>query len=199
VVLGAGGGAYAFIFRSGKTTAVSPPSTATTPATPATSAASAASASTGQSTTSASPSASATVSASPSPSLVSIAPGVGSNPATPQVETVLSHFFQGINNHSYTEYTSALDAQERAKQTQASFDHGYSTTTDSGMTLTSLTSTGGGGLAATVTFTSHQAASSSVDNSTCNNWTLTFYLEPQGTGYLDDSAPSGYQPKYSDC
>jgi len=112
---------------------------------------------------------------------------------------VLSHYFRGINTHSYPVYASALDAEEKAKQTQSFFDKGYSTTTDSGMTLTSLTSTGNGGLAATVTFTSHQAASASVDNNACNHWTLTFYLVPQGSGYLDGAAPPNYQPTYSDC
>jgi hypothetical protein len=192
VVLAAGGAAYKLVSRPGKPAAS--PSAGAASATPTKPASASASTSPGTST-----SASATPSASPSPGLVSVASSVGSNPATPQVETVLSHFFQGINTHSYPEYISALDAQERAKQTQSAFDHGYSTTTDSGMTLTSLTGTGSGGLAATVTFTSHQAASSSVDNSTCNNWMLTFYLVPQGTGYLDGFAPSGYQPKYSDC
>ena len=66
------------------------------------------------------------------------------------------------------------------------------------MTLTSLTSNGSG-LTATVTFTSRQAASQSVDNSRCNDWTLSLYLVPQGSGYLIGPAPSGYQPNYSDC
>jgi hypothetical protein len=131
--------------------------------------------------------------------VVSIAPGVGSNPATPQVETVLSHYFQGINTHNYAEYSSALDSQQQAKQPKSAFDSGYSTTTDSGMTLTSLAGTSGGGLAATVTFTSHQSPSASVDKSACNHWTLTLYLVPHGTGYLEGSAPPGYQPIYSDC
>jgi hypothetical protein len=193
IVLGAGGAAYALFPKSTKSAAVTSPPTTSSGATPTTQA---------SATSSGSPSTSPTGSASaaPSPSVVSVAPGVGSNPATPQVETVLSHYFQGINTHNYAEYSSALDAQEQAKQSQSTFDSGYSTTTDSGMTLTSLSSTNGGGLAATVTFTSHQAASASVDNkSTCNHWRLTLYLVPQGTGYLEGTAPSGYQPTYSDC
>ena len=46
------------------------------------------------------------------------------------------------------------------------------------MTLTSLTPTGGGDLTATVTFTSRQSPSDSVDNSSCNDWTLNLYLVP---------------------
>jgi hypothetical protein len=195
IVLGAGGAAYALFPKSIKSAAVTSPPAASSGATPTTQSSATSSGSPGTS-----PTVTATGSASPSPSLVRVAQGVGSNPATPQVETVLTHYFQGINTHSYAEYSSALDAQEQAKQPQSTFDSGYSTTTDSGMTLTSLTSTSGGGLAATVTFTSHQSASASVDKkSTCNHWTLTLYLVPQGTGYLKGAAPSGYQPTYSDC
>ena len=195
IVLGAGGAAYALFPKSTKSAADTSPPATSSGATPTTQASA-----TSSGSSSTSPTGSATGSASPSPSLVSVAQSVGSNPDTPQVETVLSHYFQGINTHNYAEYSSALDAQEQAKQPQSSFDSGYSTTTDSGMTLTSLTSTSGGGLAATVTFTSHQSASASVDKkSTCNHWTLTLYLVPQGTGYLKGSAPSGYQPTYSDC
>ncbi|HVT70645.1 MAG TPA: hypothetical protein VHF26_23060, partial [Trebonia sp.] len=136
---------------------------------------------------------------SPAMSLVSIAPGVAAGPADADVETLLSHYFDGINTHNYAEYASTLDPAELAKQPQSTFDSGYATTTDSGMTLTSLTDNGGG-LTATVSFASRQSPGQSVDKSACNNWTLNFYLVAQGSsGYLIGPAPSGYQPTYSDC
>jgi len=67
------------------------------------------------------------------------------------------------------------------------------------MRLTSLTPTGQGDLTATVTFTSHQSPSDSVDGSACDAWTPNLYLIPNGTGYLITPAPSGYQPSYSAC
>jgi hypothetical protein len=124
---------------------------------------------------------------------------VTSSAAEPQVETLLSHYFHGINTRDYAEYASTLNPAQQAKQSQSKFSSGYSTTTDSAMTLTSLASDGAGGLVATVTFTSRQAPAQSVDNSACNDWTLNFYLVPQGTGYLIGPAPSGYQPSHSDC
>ena len=57
------------------------------------------------------PAASAPASASASPGVVSLGPGVASNPAEPAVETTLSRYFQGINTHNYAEYASALDPQ----------------------------------------------------------------------------------------
>jgi hypothetical protein len=191
VVLAAGGGAYALATKLGKHSTAPSGAGASTP--PASSSA------TGGTTQASSPPASASPTPSPTLSLVAIAPGVPASAAEPQVETLLSHYFNGINTHSYPEYASTLNAAEQAKQTQAEFASGYSSTTDSKMTLTGLSSANNGDLTATVTFTSHQSPGQSVDKSACNNWTLNLYLVPQGAGYLIGPAPSGYQPTYSDC
>jgi hypothetical protein len=190
VVLAAGGGAYALATTlGGHHAAQSPtqPSTGT-------------SATTGPSASAPAGSPAASPSATPSAtlSLVALAPGVSGNAAAPQVESLLSHYFHGINTRDYGEYASTLTPAEKARQTQSVFTSGYSTTTDSGMTVTTLTS-GSNGLTATVTFTSRQAQAQSVDHSSCNDWTLNFYLVPQGGGYLIGPEPSGYQPDHSDC
>ncbi len=192
VVLAAGGGAYALATKLGKHSTAQSGAGASTP--PASS-----SATGGATQQASSPPASASPTPSPTLSLVAIAPGVPASAAEPQVETLLSHYFNGINTHSYAEYASTLNAAEQAKQTQAEFASGYSSTTDSKMTLTGLSSADNGDLTATVTFTSHQSPGQSVDKSACNNWTLNLYLAPQGAGYLIGPAPSGYQPTYSDC
>ena len=190
VVLAAGGGAYAVANSLGKHSATgssSAPSTGST--TPAG----------GGSSSAGSPKQGGSPAPSPTLSLVTIGQGVTSSGAEPQVETLLSHYFHGITTRDYAEYASTLNPAEQAKQSQSTFESGYSTTTDSGMTLTSLASDGAAGLVATVTFTSHQSPAQSVDRSACNAWTLSFYLVPQGTGYLIGPAPSGYQPSHSDC
>jgi hypothetical protein len=196
VMIAAGGGAYALVSRSSRGNTAQPPARPTAASSAKSTAQSSASASTSP-TASTSPSASA--SASPTSSLVTVDPGLASNPAEPAIETTLSRYFQGINTHDYTEYQSAHNPQAQAAESQSAFNSGYGSTTDSGMTLTSLESTANGGESATVTFTSRQAAGSSVDGSTCNYWKLTYYLVPQGTGYLIGPPPSGYQPSYSDC
>lgn len=194
VVLAAGGGAYALATKLGKHSTGQPNASSSSPA----------AGSTGGSPTAGtgSPTAPASGSATPSPSLslVAVSPAVSGSAAEPQVETLLSHYFEGINTHSYAEYSATLNPAEQAKQTQSQFNSGYSSTTDSGMTLTGLSDTGSGGLTATVTFTSRQSPSQSVDKSACNAWTLNLYLVPQtGGGYLIGPAPSGYQPTFSDC
>ena len=199
VVLAAGGGAYALATKLGKHSSAQPPATPTvTGSTPAAGSSSAGSSSAGTTQRASSPAASASATPSPTLSLVAIAPGVTASAAQPQVETLLSHYFHAINTHDYTEYFSTLNPEEQAKQTRREFNSGYSSTNDSGMTLTGLTDNGNG-MTATVTFTSHQSPAQSVDNSACNTWTLSLYLVPQGTGYLIGPAPSGYQPTHSDC
>ena len=197
VMLAAGGGAYALVSRSNHHNTAQPPAPTVTTSSSAT--ASAQASASAPSSTSASPSTSASASASASPGVVALDPGVASNPAEPAVEKTLTEYFQGINTHNYAEYASSLDPQERASQPESQFQSGYSSTADSGMRLVSLTSDSNGGLQATVTFTSHQNAGTGVDGSSCNDWTLNFYLVKQGAGYLKGAAPSGYQPIYTDC
>jgi hypothetical protein len=194
VMLAAGGGAYALVSRSNGKSAARPPASPTAGASAASTARSSASAS-----TSPAGSPSSAASASTPSGLVSVGAGVASNGAEPAVETTLSRYFQGINTHDYAEYQSAHNPAEQAAEPEATFKSGYASTADSGMTLVSLDSTANGGESATVTFTSHQAASASIDGSTCNNWQLTFFLVPQGADYLIGAPPSGYKPVYSDC
>jgi hypothetical protein len=195
VMLAAGGGAYALVSRSNQHNTAQPPA----PTGTARSSASARASASASASPSTSPTTSASASASASPGVVSLGPGTSANPAEPAVEKTLTDYFQGINSHNYAEYASSLDPQQRALQPESEFNSGYSSTSDSGMKLISLASAGSGGLAATVTFTSHQAAGTGADGSSCNNWKLIFYLVKQGAGYLKGAAPSGYQPTYSDC
>jgi hypothetical protein len=191
VVLAAGGGAYALATTLGKHSTAQPTVGGSTSA--------AGSPTAGPTQQASSPGTSPTPAPSPTLNLVTISPGVTASAAEPPVETLLSHYFHGINTHSYAEYASTLNPAEQAKQTETEFSSGYSSTTDSGMTLTSLSDTGNGRLTATVTFTSRQSPAQSVDKSACNAWTLNLYLVPQGAGYLIGTAPSGYQPTYADC
>jgi hypothetical protein len=198
VMLAAGGGAYALVSRSSKHDTTQPPASpaAASPATPT--AASSASASTSPSG-GASPSVSASASTSPTSGLVSVGPGVASNSTESAVEATLNLNFKAINAHDYAEYQSARNPQEQAAESQSAFASGYGSTSDSGITLTSLASDANGEQEATVTFTSHQAAGTGIDGSSCNNWKLIYFMVPQGSGYLIGPSPSGYQPTHSDC
>jgi hypothetical protein len=197
VLLAAGGGAYALVqpgkgkpaARSSRTGPAGNVVVATTaPPTPSPSA-----------TPSATSPASPAPSASPTqPGPVSVAAGVAANPARSQVVTFLDRYFTAINKRDYAAYNSLLDATEQQSDSKSSFESGYATTTDSAEQLTGLTSTGGD-IAATVSFTSHQDAADSVNDSSCTAWTITLYLVPQGNSYLITAPPSSYHASHTGC
>jgi hypothetical protein len=199
VVLAAGGGAYAIATHLGKHStagATTPPASTSAASSPSGATQTATGTRSGSASASASASASkSSPSQSPSQGLVAIGPGV-SGAAVPQVQQLLSERFQAINTHNYAEYASTLTTRAQASQTQANFDKGYRSTSDSGIELTALNQTSSG-LTATVAFTSHQDPSDSVDGSACNTWTSTYNLVPSGSGYLIDTGSPA--PAHGDC
>jgi hypothetical protein len=193
LVLAVGGGAFALVSSlTSRNNTAQPPAQPTTgaPATP----------SSGGGSQTPSASASGTSPAAPADTAVAVAPAAASNAAAPRVQTLLEHYFAAINTHDYAAYSSLLDAQMRGQNSRSQFDSGYATTHDSAETLTSISSTSGGVLAATVSFTSHQSPADSINNSSCTAWTINLYLEPQGDGsYLIGAPPAGYRPSHQDC
>ena len=168
---------------------------------------------TGRASASASPSAAgnktaAPTAAAPTPgraaghgrtTVLAVAAGVAGNPAAPQVTALLDRYFTAINTRDYAAYARLLDRQRRRYETAASFRSGYSSTTDSDERLTAIAATGSGGVAASVTFTSHQKPADSLEHSSCTRWAITLYLVRHGTGYLIETPPSGYRASYQAC
>ncbi len=194
LVLAVGGGAFALVSAvTGHKTTAQPSGqpTSGSPATP----------SAGASTTpaSATPTAATSATASPGDTAVTVAPAAAGDPTAPQVQALLERYFAAINAHDYAAYSSLLDARMRQQNSASTFASGYATTHDSAETLTGISGTGGGDLAATVSFTSHQSPADSINDSSCTAWTITLYLEPQGSGYLIGPPAAGYQPTHQDC
>lgn len=192
-VLAAGGGAFALVSSLAGHRASPRPSSppASAPAPPGTAA-----------TTPASPTAAASASptASGGTSTVAMSPAAAANPAATQVRAFVERYFTAINAHDYAAFSSLLDEQMRQQNPQSQWTSGNATTLDSAETLTSITGTDGGGLAAMVSFTSHQSPANSINNSSCTAWTITLYLQPQGGGgYLIGVPPAGYQPVHQNC
>jgi hypothetical protein len=124
---------------------------------------------------------------------VSVASGAANNPAATQVTALVNSYFTAINARDYSAFASLLDQQARQQNPESTFDSGYATTADSAETLTSISDTGSGGLAASLTFTSQQSPADSPDDSSCDQWSITLFLVPNGTGYLIGTPPSSYQ------
>jgi WD40 repeat protein len=132
-------------------------------------------------------------------SSVSLAPGPTLTPTAAKAKLFVDEYFTAINEHNYAKYKTLLTLQQQTAQTQSSFDAGYATVTDSGITLTGVSEASAGQVVAQLTFTSIQNPAASVDNSACNQWNISLYLVPSGNGYLITGPPSNYQPHYSDC
>ena len=146
-----------------------------------------------------SPPPSPTSAASPSETIVSVATGAEGDPDLQPVTALLQSYFTAINQHDYAAYASLL-APSMAQQNSASvFASGYGSTTDTDATLNAISAASSSGLAATVMFTSHQQPTESPDNSACDNWTITLYLVPDGSGYLITKPPSSYHAEHSPC
>ena len=130
---------------------------------------------------------------------VTVAPAAGGNAAVPQVIALLDRYFSAINQHDYAAYAQLLDPQALQRSPASAFYAGDGSTTDSAETLTGMSDMSAGGVAASVTFSSHQQPADSPDRSTCDAWSITLYLVPQGTDYLIGLPPAGYQASYTSC
>jgi hypothetical protein len=128
-----------------------------------------------------------------------VAPGVTGSATAPQVEALVTNYFAAINEHNYQNYVSLLAPSVQQGMTPTQFKSGYGSTTDSNMVLTGISSAGAGSVTATVTFTSRQLPADSPDNSSCDNWQITLYLQPDGDSYLIGPPPASYRSSYNAC
>jgi hypothetical protein len=130
--------------------------------------------------------ASARASASPSGTpaghdAVTVTPAAATEPHVDPVLMVLDSYFSAINQHDFPAYSSLFVPAIRA--TMHNFGAGYQSTRDSRARLTGLAATGPEGLAAMVTFVSHQNAADSPDHAACDRWHITLFLKSDGHDY----------------
>jgi hypothetical protein len=139
-------------------------------------------------------------SAAPAPGAVTLGAAVVDDPQASSVANFIGAYFSAINSRDYQGYMSLFTTQDRSGLGATQFAHNYSSTTDSAETLTGLSVTANGDIAAAVTFTSHQTAAESVTGTqTCTDWSVSFYLAQNGDGYLIDVPPSDYHAAYTAC
>jgi hypothetical protein len=131
--------------------------------------------------------------------MVAVTPAVLQSGDEPEVLAFLDEYFAAINSHDYQQYRSLLDGRLRGAESAAQFRDGYWSTTDTGAKLVRLAPAAGQGVAATITFTSHQAASESPTHTTCTDWRTTLYLSPLSESYVIQEPPPSYRAKYHSC
>jgi hypothetical protein len=127
---------------------------------------------------------------------VAVSPAVAGQSGEPQVVSFLQSYFTAINHHNYGQYASLVTSSLRP--TPAQFQSGFASTRDSNARLTGLSPTGTG-VAANVTFISHQQPSASPTGTSCTAWHITLFLESRGGGYRIGPAAPGYHARFRAC
>lgn len=112
---------------------------------------------------------------------VTVAPAVAVQPHVRRVVMLLDNYFAAINHHDFPAYSGLFIPAIRA--TMHNFGAGYQSTRDSRARLTGLSATGPQGLAAMVTFVSHQEPAESPDHAMCDRWRITMFLKRDAGGY----------------
>lgn len=130
---------------------------------------------------------------------VTIGAGVGHPARAAAISAFASQYFTAINTRDYLGYTGLYEPGAVPVANRHQFLAGYRTTHDSHETLVGLAPTGGGGWAATVTFTSHQDPIYSATHTACTAWNVTMFLLPSGTSYLIGHHPASYHASSQAC
>jgi hypothetical protein len=112
---------------------------------------------------------------------VAVAPAAAVQPHVHRVVTLLDNYFSAINSRDFPGYSSLFIPAIRVGMHR--FGPTYQSTRDSQATLTALSATGPQGLAAGVTFVSHQNPADSPDHAACDRWHITLFLKRGGHGY----------------
>ena len=112
---------------------------------------------------------------------VTVGPAAAAQPHVHRVVTLLDRYFSAINAHDFQAYRSLFIPAIRAGM--HNFGDSYQSTRDSRARLTGLSVTGPQGLAAMVTFVSHQDPAASPDHAVCNRWHVTLFLKHDGRSY----------------
>ena len=132
-------------------------------------------------------------------SVVAVSPALLGKPQLQPVVAFLTTYFVAINSHNFQQYASLFVPSIRA--TMQHFGTGYATTFDSGATLTGLatTDTDHDHLAATVTFTSHQAPAASPDHAACDLWDITLFIKRHDGAYQIRHPHPGFPQSVHPC
>ena len=126
-----------------------------------------------------------------------MAPAVRGDPAAAQIEVLVASYFTAINDHDFPAYRRLFIPAIQAGMRH--FGAGYASTVDSAATLTGLIVTGPAGLAARVTFTSHQKPAASPDHAACDHWDITLFVRHRAGRYQIRRPQPGFPQSVRAC
>lgn len=109
---------------------------------------------------------------------VALATEAQGHPRAAEVQVLLQHYFDSINNRDYDAWMGAVARDQSAPQTEENWTRDYATTVDSNLTVMTVADEP---LRARLMFTSEQAAQSAPASLpvTCINWDVTYLLSEQ--------------------
>ena len=131
--------------------------------------------------------------------VVSLSSTAALDPAAPAVLSLLSRYFQAINTRDYQLYRDVHTADSQASLDPDTFQLGFESTEDSDAVVTTIGVQPDGRPTADVAFTSHQDSVDGPEGDTCDRWNVTFFLDPDGDGYLIGAPPSTYHASHQAC
>jgi hypothetical protein len=131
--------------------------------------------------------------------LITVQPAAAGVSSAPSVVSFLNSYFTAINHHDFAAYRRLFSTSLRGGLSADAFASGYGTSTDSLVTLHTISPVGTSELDAAVTFTSRQQPADSPTHTSCTAWVISLYLIRQGQDYVIVSPPAGYQASFSDC
>jgi hypothetical protein len=101
-----------------------------------------------------------------------------SHPRAHEVQAVLQHYFDAINNRDYASWIGAVSTDQSAPQTEEQWTTDYSTTVDSNLAVMVIADEP---LRARTMFTSEQDVALAPTSLpvTCINWDITYLLSDQ--------------------
>jgi hypothetical protein len=129
--------------------------------------------------------------------LVRLSPAAATYPGARSIQSVISEYFQAINNRDYAEYLATRSPGQALTAQQ--FETGFRSTTDSKVIVSNIVTAPDGRPEADVTFTSRQQPQDGPNGESCTNWQLKMFFDGNPGGYTMGAPPAGYVASYQPC
>ena len=129
--------------------------------------------------------------------LVWLSPAAATYPDARSIRSVITEYFQAINNRDYAEYLATRNPGEALTAQQ--FEAGFRSTKDSNVIVTNIVTAPDGRPEAEVTFTSRQRPQDGPNGESCTNWQVKMFFDGNPGSYAMGAPPAGYAASYQPC
>ena len=110
---------------------------------------------------------------------------------------MITAYFRAINRRDYTGYLTTQSPGHALTEQQ--FRTGFTSTVESSVVVTGITTAPDGRPAADVSFTSRQQPHDGPDGESCTNWHVTMFFDDNAGTYTIGAPPGDYRASYQAC